>query len=55
MGYMNEADRRLDELLKDLPGDQVADVKKTIKAKLLESYRNEQKTTAGKTTDIATA
>jgi hypothetical protein len=41
MSYTEEVDRWLDELL-NLPDDQCSEVKRAIKDKLLESYRNGQ-------------
>ena len=40
MGYLQEVDRWLDELLPSV--ENAADVKKAIKEKILESYRNGQ-------------
>jgi hypothetical protein len=38
MGYLQDVDRWLDELLPDVPPE--SDVKRQIKEKILESYRN---------------
>ena len=40
MGYMNEVDAWLVEVLKHLPIDHLDEAKREIKAKILESYRN---------------
>jgi hypothetical protein len=42
MSYFKDAEVWLDKVLSSLPKDKRADAKKTIKAKLLESYRNGQ-------------
>lgn len=40
MSYMQEADAWLDKLLAAIPEKERRDAKRAIKAKLLESYRN---------------
>ena len=42
MGYLNDVDRWLDELLAELPAERLAEAKTEIKAKILASYRNGQ-------------
>ena len=55
MGYMDEVDAWLVEVLKHLPIDHLDEAKGAIKAKLLESYRNGLKTTPRKTAKKTTA
>lgn len=40
MGYLQDTDAWLNEVLKHLPIDHLEETKKQIKAKVLESYRN---------------
>jgi hypothetical protein len=42
MGYLQEVERWLDGLLQGFPPERLAEAKKEIKAKILESYRNGQ-------------
>ena len=48
MGYLQDADAWLNEVLKHLPIDHLDEAKKRIRAKILESYKNGLQ--AGKTT-----
>ena len=47
MGYLQDADGWLNEVLKHLPIDHLDEAKKHIKAKILESYKNGLKKGAG--------
>ena len=47
MGYLEDADGWLNEVLKHLPIDHLDEAKKHIKAKILESYKNGLKKDAG--------
>ncbi len=40
MGYLQDADAWLNEVLKHLPIDHLDEAKKQIRAKILESYKN---------------
>ena len=40
MGYMDEVDQWLAEVLKHLPIDRLDEAKRQIKGKILQSYRN---------------
>ena len=40
MGYLQDTDTWLNEVLKDLPIDHLDEAKKQIRAKILESYKN---------------
>ena len=55
MGYMDEVDQWLAEVLKHLPADHLDKAKREIKSKILESYRNGLKTNSRKTVKNTTA
>ena len=49
MGYLEEVDQQLMEVLKHLPIDHLDEAKRQIKEIILQSYRNGLKTTPRKT------